>query len=200
MRLQRLGPFALITLVLALTVGLAVPASSHTNGRALLSCGVERWPVKTLTDRDARFVRLRARATTIAALRMLAPHPRATQRLRAERQAYRVEAILISFKLEDDEDIHLVVADPGERHATLIVEFPHRDCTIGAKRSHRYLMQRARAALVKACGEPPRRYRALDGRARISGVLFFDRIHGQRGVAPNGVELHPVTGFRGSCA
>jgi hypothetical protein len=27
---------------------------------------------------------------------------------------------------------------------------------------------------------------------RITGVGFFDYIHGQHGVAPNGVELHPV--------
>ena len=27
---------------------------------------------------------------------------------------------------------------------------------------------------------------------RISGVGFFDYLHGQRGVAPNGIELHPV--------
>ncbi len=27
---------------------------------------------------------------------------------------------------------------------------------------------------------------------QITGVGFFDYIHGQRGVAPNGIELHPV--------
>jgi len=27
---------------------------------------------------------------------------------------------------------------------------------------------------------------------RITGVGFFDYIHGQRSVAPNGVEPHPV--------
>jgi hypothetical protein len=26
----------------------------------------------------------------------------------------------------------------------------------------------------------------------VTGVGFFDRIHGQTGVAPNGIELHPV--------
>jgi len=26
----------------------------------------------------------------------------------------------------------------------------------------------------------------------ITGVGFFDYLHGQRGVAPNGIELHPV--------
>lgn len=27
---------------------------------------------------------------------------------------------------------------------------------------------------------------------RVTGVVFFDRVHGQVGVACNGVELHPV--------
>ena len=30
---------------------------------------------------------------------------------------------------------------------------------------------------------------------RITGVGFFDYLHGQRGVAPNGIELHPVVEF-----
>src|SRR5439155_9710638 len=29
----------------------------------------------------------------------------------------------------------------------------------------------------------------------LSGVGFFDFLHGQTGVAPNGIELHPVVGF-----
>jgi hypothetical protein len=39
--------------------------------------------------------------------------------------------------------------------------------------------------------------KAGDGcaRAQITGVAFFDFLHGQTGVAPNGIELHPVLGF-----
>jgi hypothetical protein len=29
-------------------------------------------------------------------------------------------------------------------------------------------------------------------KATLIGVGFFDRLHGQLGVAPNGIELHPV--------
>jgi hypothetical protein len=32
-------------------------------------------------------------------------------------------------------------------------------------------------------------------KARITGVAFYDFLHGQTGVAPNGIELHPVLGF-----
>jgi len=26
----------------------------------------------------------------------------------------------------------------------------------------------------------------------VTGVAFFDVLHGQEGVAPNGIELHPI--------
>jgi hypothetical protein len=40
-----------------------------------------------------------------------------------------------------------------------------------------------------------RRVARICGRARVSGVAFFDFLHGQTGVARNGIELHPVLGF-----
>jgi hypothetical protein len=36
----------------------------------------------------------------------------------------------------------------------------------------------------------------LCGRARVTGVAFFDFDHGQTGVAPNAIELHPILRFR----
>jgi hypothetical protein len=33
-------------------------------------------------------------------------------------------------------------------------------------------------------------------KATVTGVAFFDYYHGQAGVAPNAIELHPVLGFR----
>ena len=32
-------------------------------------------------------------------------------------------------------------------------------------------------------------------KARVTGVAFFDYDHGQTGVAPNAIELHPVLRF-----
>jgi hypothetical protein len=36
----------------------------------------------------------------------------------------------------------------------------------------------------------------LCARASVTGVAFFDFNHGQTGVAPNAIELHPVLRFR----
>jgi hypothetical protein len=39
------------------------------------------------------------------------------------------------------------------------------------------------------------RVRRYCARARVVGVAFFDYYHGQRGVAPNVIELHPILGY-----
>lgn len=39
---------------------------------------------------------------------------------------------------------------------------------------------------------PTRYCAARSSRPTITGVAFFDILHGQRGVAPNGIELHPA--------
>jgi hypothetical protein len=40
--------------------------------------------------------------------------------------------------------------------------------------------------------DPPKSFVELHGSARITGGLFFDFAHHQRGRAPNVAELHPV--------
>ena len=82
----------------------------------------------------------------------------------------------------------------------MIVEFPNASCTHGALPGTRTKMQKARVALVYSCGFPPNSsYQLIHGTATIDGVGFFDRLHGQAGVAPNGIELHPVLRFSGRC-
>jgi hypothetical protein len=62
-------------------------------------------------------------------------------------------------------------------------------------------MQAARLAFIRACGLPPSSdFKRLRGTATITGVGFFDYQHGQTGVAPNAIELHPVLGFKGACS
>jgi hypothetical protein len=35
-------------------------------------------------------------------------------------------------------------------------------------------------------------YKTTDTPVTVLGVGFFDFVHGQRGVAPNGIEIHPI--------
>jgi hypothetical protein len=148
------------------------PASGST-------CGVERWTVKTLKDRPRL---LPVRNTTIAYLvSRRAPHPLLVTRLPFERHVFRVTAAVTLDRPEADSDFHLVLSDGTH---TMIAESPSPSCTAGATPLRRRQMAQARTH-VQLCAK-----------ARVTGVAFFDFQHGQTGVAPNAIELHPVLAFR----
>jgi hypothetical protein len=80
---------------------------------------------------------------------------------------------------------------------TVIVEFPSSSCVRGAAPVRKRQIAAARRAFTRACGRPlASSFKALNGTATITGVGFFDFLHGQTGVAPNGIELHTVLEFR----
>jgi hypothetical protein len=83
---------------------------------------------------------------------------------------------------EDDSDLHVVIEDAQGQ--TMITEAPLPACAPRATLTRRQQMAQARAA-VRVCP-----------RASITGVAFFDFQHGQTGVAPNAIELHPILAFR----
>jgi hypothetical protein len=161
-------------------------------------CGIERWAVKTLTDPGATAVKLTPRDSTIAALGSIVPPRDPTDRVApTETTVFRLRDVrMTAFKEEADSDIHLALADSSGR--TMIAEFPSPSCDAGAPKGARAMMTAAREDFVAACGEPSDHYKTTNGSATLTGVGFFDRIHGQRGVAANGIELHPVLGFKAS--
>jgi hypothetical protein len=123
------------------------------------SCGVERWSVKTLSDGATSRVNFRPKDTTVQTLRGLRSPGvgYSTPRIRGvETTTYRLRAQLVEMKQEDDRDIHLVIAAPNRRSATMIVEFPDVKCSGARNSAKRSLMQKARPALTRACGSPGR--------------------------------------------
>jgi hypothetical protein len=174
--------FVLVLLLAGLTAvaaRVAAPTEAHpTQPSRALMCGVERWTVKTLQDRPRL---LPARATTIAHLVSL-PRPSSlpATRLPLERHIFSVLAAVTLVRSEDDSDLHLVLAR-GTKH--MIAEAPSSSCTTRATAYRRRQMRSARG-VVRLCA-----------RARVVGVAFWDFKHGQTGVAPNAIELHPILGF-----
>lgn len=161
-------------------------------------CGVERWSVKTLTDPATQSVVLKPVLATVATLRSWpAPNPLPVARSARERQVYRMSVVVIGWKLEADQDFHIVVADSGDLTHTMIVEIPSGACTVKTLAGIRVRIADARATALKNLGRVSAKFRRfrVPVRATISGVAFFDKLHGQTGVAPNGIELHPVLGF-----
>jgi hypothetical protein len=195
-------------LALAVTAAIAVaggPAKAGRGGRPV-SCAPEhwpiktRWPVKTLSDRDAGRVNLAPRRTTVAALaRLRRPRRLTERRIRpVEFRSYRIRARLVEAIRDDmDRDIHLVVADLDHPGLTMITELPDPACRAAQRSPRRILLRRARRAFEGACGRQRIDYnKPLGGIGTITGVAFFDRIKGQRGISPNGIELHPLLGFK----
>lgn len=157
------------------TSGTGSSGASTTGG-----CGTERWTVKTLQDKPRL---LPTRKATIGFLvSRPAPTSLPSTRLPVERHVYRVSAAVVLIRHEADSDFHLVLRDASGR--TMIAEAPLPSCAPGATAARRRQMAVVRSA-VRVCA-----------RATITGVAFFDFQHGQTGVAPNAIELHPILGFR----
>jgi hypothetical protein len=177
---RRLLAIGLIVALAAIATRVAAPAPErHAHFSAALACGVERWGIKTLKDRPRL---LRARKTTIAHLVSL-PRPKPFPppgRLPLERRIYSVIAAVTLDRNEADLDHHLVLRRGAK---TMIAETPSSLCTVGATAYRRQQISDARNA-ARVCP-----------RARVVGVALFDYNHGQTGVAPNAIELHPVLGF-----
>jgi hypothetical protein len=145
-----------------------------------MACGVERWATKTLQDRPRL---LRVQATTLAHL-VSVPRPAHVPawRLPFERHIYSVVASATFIREESDQDLHIVLRS-GSKH--LIAEAANAPfCTSNATAYRKLQMRRARRVVRHYCA-----------RARVVGVAFWDFYHGQTGVAPNVIELHPMLGY-----
>lgn len=155
-------------------------------------CGVERWSVKTGTDADVGLVNLNSSTnTTIAALRApAAPNPiPANNRVSPwETTEWVLNATLTLYKLESDSDYHLVLQDANG--LTMIVEIPSPSC-VGAGSPFLSGITNARNEF-NARFTATTSFQTANIPVQVKGVGMFDFLHGQTGVAPNGIELHPV--------
>jgi hypothetical protein len=187
-----------VTVLAAAAVRAWQPFRNSPRSFDTASCDGWRWPVKTLTDKRAGLVNTSSQPTTIAAMRRLrAPAKLTVRTLGVETTTYRLHAKLVGIQLMPDGDTYLVIADPRTGGA-MIAEFPMGWCANSASPAARQSMARASASLIRACRPTSGTYAQLSGTATLSGVSFFDKREGQRGIAPNGIELHPVLSFSSS--
>jgi hypothetical protein len=183
--------------------------------QALTAAVHQRWSVKTGADADAaKLVGQSPTATTIASMRALAVPavlPPEGRSQGTEETVWQLDATITGYKLESDGDYHLVIADGQGR--TMIAEIPDPSelaqgsffaAPIAAAReafdtqfgihpqaapapapepgaAHAVAPQAALPTLIKASEQ-----------VTLTGLGFFDFAHGQDGVAPNAIELHPV--------
>jgi hypothetical protein len=175
----------------------ATPPPAPTPTPGALSCGVERWPVKTLTDADAARISLGPASTTIRALDQRPGHcnggPNSSRPYPEELQVYTVIGRILLARLEDDDDYHLALLDP-ESGDTIVTEVAHPGCASPFSPGT-LLLEQARAQF-----ESFRAGRSLDSLrgqlVTVTGVGFYDFDHNQTGRSPNCIELHPVLSLR----
>lgn len=195
-------PFALFVLSTAVLFACEPPPPREAGDdpreaeveQALGGCGVERWSVKTGTDADVSTINFTPQNTTIASLRAIAapsPLPANNRIAPFERQVFRLTDVTLTvFKLESDSDYHLVLSDGAQ---TMIAEIAAPAC-VGASSPLLTGIRAARTAF-DARFTPSSSFTTANIPVTLTGVGFFDFQHGQRGVAPNGIELHAVLGI-----
>jgi hypothetical protein len=155
-------------------------------------CGVERWSVKTGTDADVGLVNLNSTTnTTIASMRAF-PTPStipSNNRISPEETTvWVINATLTLYKLETDSDYHIVIQDSSGN--TMITEIPSPSC-VGAGSPFLPGITNARNEF-NAKFTATTSFQTANIPVKVTGVGMFDFLHGQTGVAPNGIELHPI--------
>ena len=78
----------------------------------------------------------------------------------------------------------------GSGH-TMIAEIPDPAC-VGSASPLLASIQKARARVQRQVHPDHVSFKTANVPVTVTGVGFFDFLHGQTGVAPNGIELHAV--------
>ena len=183
---------------------------------ALTAAVHQRWSVKTGADADAgSLVGQTPVTTTVAAMRALAVPavlPPDGRSQGTEETVWELSATLTGYKHESDGDYHLVIAD--DQGNTMIAEIPDPTALapgsffaaqITAARQafdEQFGLHEAAPAAATPAAVPAAAEFSLAAMApaltrvtklvTLQGLGFFDFAHGQDGVAPNAIELHPV--------
>jgi hypothetical protein len=186
-------------------VVLVVIQSVQSFGQCGVHCGTERWKVKTLTDttrvnidpdevlKTINWFRTRTRPANLPNTRRL---------IGIETMTFRVRGKVIAYKREGgahgDRDFHVVLAQVNHPSKTMVVEFTDPDCARVCSSEFLEQMRQAREDFIEKVGQPTGSFKEPEETIVIEvvGIGFFDRLHGQRGMAPSGIEIHPVLSMR----
>ena len=160
---------------------------------AAVSCPIERGPVKSGSDADRYRVNTTSITTSISSLTgrsKPSSYPRNNRIAPTELHTWTLNSVrLTQYKLESDGDLHLVLKDSAGRQ--MIAEVPYGPCVPTSSR-WKSAIATARSTFLRALPATTTWHytrRLID----LHGLAMFDALHGQTGVARNGIELHPVT-------
>lgn len=155
--------------------------------------GSERWDIKTLTDVSADKINFLPVASTISSLIQIKP-PKTIknnlQRTGVEFGCYVIQCRVTKYLSEDDGDYHLVLSEVNiPTTITMIGEIPNPEYPTVQKSKYFNKIQKVRLQFTAL---KVSKDQIQGGIYNVYGVAFFDKKHGQNGLAPNGIELHPI--------
>lgn len=162
---------------------------------SLITCGVERWAVKTCYDADTSKIDFSKVVESSVAYQRSLTKPTLpgdnTTRLASEDTVYVLNVQMMKIKLEDDQDIHVEVCTIGNTSETMVAEVVNPECP-NIINTSRYATFKTLRDWFVATYSPTTSFKTINVNARITGVGFFDFLHGQTGIPPNGREIHPI--------
>ena len=161
----------------------------------LITCGVERWAVKTCYDADTVNVNFNNILPSSIAYQRSLPAPTLpgdnTTRLAVEDTVYSLDCNVVECKDESDQDIHLVISTIGNANETMVAEIVNPECP-NIVNTSRYTIFKTLRDWFDATYSPGSSFKTINVNMHVTGVGFFDFAHGQTGAAPNQREIHPI--------
>jgi hypothetical protein len=191
-KMKRVGLFALISL--AAGAAAATAAGHHSPAPNAARCGGQLWRLKTFSDPQRRQVDLTPQQTTIAAIRQRhGPGRPPTRRTTAfQLHVWELPAQITAFKEEATGALRLILYD-HEAYMNAVIPAP--SC-LSAQTRDRTAIASAWHYFTEKCGKGTTTWQSLGAVLSVQGVGFWSQRGPRRGAAPNGAELHPVTGLR----
>jgi hypothetical protein len=178
--------FTVIFIALIMIINVSVSPSYS-------QCGKERWSVKTLTDKDTTKIDFQNVKKSTVQKQCLMKRPTKVKnmpRMKTETNVYEIEAYVVEFKKEADQDYHVVISDL-ETGENMVIEIVDPDCP-GIRTTSRYQALKKVRDWFTDEFNPTQSFKNTHKKVKLTGVGFFDYLHGQRGMSDNGREIHPV--------
>jgi len=107
-------------------------------------------------------------------------------------QVWGVYAQITKYRLDGNGSLRLVLYDDNSYMNAVI---PSPTC-LSAKTRDRADIEAAWRLFVTKCGRPDPSWQSFGGIMLVRGIGFWTKKQQLRGTAPNGAELHPVTGLQ----
>ena len=190
--MKRFGFFALI--LLAAGVATAAAASNHSSAPSATTCGGLTWRLKTFSDLRRKRVNDTPKGTTIAWIHQRRGPGRPPQKRLTpfQLQTWEVPAQVTKYRLDATGSVRLELYDNG---AYINAVIPSPNC-LSARSRDRAAITATWHMFTEECGKPTDTWQPLGAVFFVSGIGFWGPKGLSRGAAPNGAELHPVTGLR----